>query len=319
MNPSPHESVRAAGPIFLAGIDRSGIGLLGDLLDAHPAFALSRRTNFWTFYDGRFGDLAESSNLDACVRSLMRYRRIRDLGLDPGSLRDTFLASPERTYARLFALIGEQHALIRGKRRWGDKSLGSERHADRILGSYPDARMVHMIRDPRDRHASVTSHRGAKRGGSAGTSAEWRDSVRLAERNAARHEQHYRVIRYEDLVAEPREVMEAVCGFFGEPLDEAVLVPLQSSHDTTPAIHALSVGRFRSDLDPGQVAFIERLLGRDITRRGYALTHPDLRPAERVLLEALTVPIGRLLMAGRRPWSKAKSRLAEPSARRLLD
>jgi hypothetical protein len=307
-----------AGPIFLAGADRSGIGLLGDLLDQHPAFALSRRTNFWTFYDGRFGDLTDPASLDRCISAMMRFRRIRDLGVDPDRLRSEFLESPDRDYARLFALIGEQHAAGRGKPRWGDKSLNSEHHADRILGAYPTARMIQVIRDPRDRHASVTSHRGGKRGGVASSSAEWRDSIRWAERNLATHPDRYRVIRYEDLVADPTVVIGSVCDFVGEPLDAASLTPPSQHGGTGPPIHTRSVGRFRLDVDSRQVAFIERTLSEEMARHGYQITGPPLGAMEQGAL-LVYLPLGRLLMALRGPWSTIRSRItSRPSRRRLV-
>ncbi|HVR31916.1 MAG TPA: sulfotransferase [Acidimicrobiia bacterium] len=307
-----------AGPVFLAGLDRSGIGLLGDVLDRHPAFALSRRTNFWSFYDGRFGDLAETSNVDACLTELFRFRRIRDLGLDTDRIREAFLASSDRSYTRLFSLIGEHHASARGKPRWGDKSLGSERHAERILDAYPDGRMVHVIRDPRDRHASVTNHRGAKRGGVASTSAEWLDSVRAADRHSIRYVGRYLVIRYEDLAAAPREVLGEVCEFLGEAFDESSLDPQGDDENGALAFHARSVGRFRTDLRPRQVELIERVTAGDLERRGYTLSRPALGTGARVVLELVDLPASRILMPVRRSGLLGR-RQARPAARRLVD
>ncbi len=321
MTPDADSAVDRHAPIFLAGTDRSGIGLVGDLLDQHPAFAVSRRTNFWTFYDGHFGDLTDPAALDRCITALMRFRRITDLGIDADRLRDTFLAGEPKDYARLFALLGEQHASSRGKPRWGDKSLHSERHADRILAAYPTGRMVQVVRDPRDRHASVTSHRGGKRGGIAGTTAEWRDSIRWAERNMAARADRYRVIRYEDLVADPAAVMGSICSFFGEPLDPACLsLPARGGDGDRVALHTRSVRRFESDLSSRQIALVEHFLQEEMPRHGYQPSEPRLGPADRVRLAAWDIPVGRMTMAARRPWSLARSRFRSgPSQRRLVE
>ncbi|MGD8807169.1 MAG: hypothetical protein PVH65_15030, partial [Chloroflexota bacterium] len=96
------------GPLFLAGIDRSGIGLLGELLEAHPDIAVTRRINFWSFYHDRYGDLSDVANLDRCLADMMSYTRISRLQPQWQLLRRDFLAG-EPTYARLFALLQEQN------------------------------------------------------------------------------------------------------------------------------------------------------------------------------------------------------------------
>lgn len=316
--PAPDSS----GPVFVAGADRSGIGLVGDLLDAHPAFAISRRTNFWTFYWGRFGDLEQEANLDRCIGALMRFRRIRDLDIDPDRLRSDFLDSGARSYRRLFELIGRQHAEGRGKRRWGDKSLNSERHADLILSEFSGAHMVHVIRDPRDRHASVVAHRGGRRGGAAVAAAVWSESVRRAGIGQQRYGERYHVIRYEELVADPLQVLTRLCTLLGEEFDPSMLSGAEPIADGDPdrRITSSSVGRYRDDLSRRQARFMDRILANEMSQWGYG---PDDRPvsrSDRALLTSAGLPLGRLLMAGWRPWSVAKAAFSSgPSARRLVD
>ena len=45
-------------PIFIAGPDRSGTTLLYALLASHPNISMVRRTNFWRWFYGRYGDLS---------------------------------------------------------------------------------------------------------------------------------------------------------------------------------------------------------------------------------------------------------------------
>ncbi|MGA7272427.1 MAG: sulfotransferase [Acidimicrobiia bacterium] len=311
-----------SGPVFVAGADRSGIGLVGDLLDAHPAFAISRRTNFWTFYWGRFGDVAQEANLDRCIEALMRFRRIRDLGIDPERLRSDFLDSQVRSYRRLFELIGRQHAEGRRKRRWGDKSLNSERHADLIMSEFSQAHMVHVIRDPRDRHASVVAHRGGRRGGAAVAAAVWSESVRRARIGQQHYGERYHVIRYEDLVADPLQVLTRLCRLLGEEFDPSMLSGVEPLADggTGNRINPSSVGRYKDDLSRLQARFMDRILAREMGQWGYGSDDRPLSRRDRALLTSAGLPLGRLLMVGWRPWSAAKSAFSSgPSARRLVD
>ena len=257
------------GPIFLAGVDRSGIGLLGELLDAHPSIAISRRTNFWSFYHGRFGPLSVGSNLDRCIRSLESYTRIRALAPDFDEIRREFRQADDQSYGRLFALIQTQRLRRVGKSRWGDKSLDAESHASTIFEEYPSARMVHVMRDPRDRFASQSLHRRAGRGGVGSGTALWLWSARLAERNRARYPDRYLVVRFEDLVRNTEECLSSICGFLDEPYCPSMIDvvagraaggAMTMSSPTVP-LRRTSIDRYRRDLSARQVAFIEGRAG----------------------------------------------------------
>ena len=137
-------------PIFLAGLQRSGTTLLYAIIGSHPNIALTRRTNFWEYFYKRFGDLNDPENAAQCLSALKRYERLAALNPDWSSLFEEFW-SGERTYARFFGLLEHQHARRQGKARWGDKSHNLERHTKAIFECYPEARVIHIIRDPRDR------------------------------------------------------------------------------------------------------------------------------------------------------------------------
>lgn len=306
----------AHAPIFLAGSDRSGVGLLGDILDRHPDIAISRRINFWTFYAGRYGSLEASENLDRCLEDMWRFRRVTDLGIDMDAVKRRFLDRGDISYGALFAAIGELHAIARGKTVWGEKSLNSERYADAIFGSFPEARMVHVLRDPRDRHVSVMTHRGGKRGGVLGTTAVSVDSERRAVRNASEYGSRYTVLRYEDLVRSPETHLTAVCDLIGVPFARSMIAG--TAFDGEPVIHDGSVGRYVNDASPFQVAMIEHLSEDGMHRRNYSLDRPQLSTPERLWLAFGAIPIGWLLLRLWRPWSWLKSHLSRgPSPRRL--
>jgi hypothetical protein len=284
-----------AGPIFLAGVDRSGIGLLGELLDAHPEVAISRRTNFWHFYHGRFGDLERAGNLERCVNQMLQYTRIQ--ALDPQ--RDELLETVRQqtpTYGRLFAALQEQHVRRLGKSRWGDKSLNSEKYAHIIFREFPNAVMVHVIRDPRDRYASQAMHRRAPRGRVGSGTALWRWSARRAHRNQLRHPGRYLVVRYEDLVTRPRTVLAEVCTFVGVPFTPEMLdvgsgdVREPSRGRQPYVLTTTSIGRHERDLTPREAAFVHFAAGHWMADLGYASGRARLSPRDRLVFGLFDVP-----------------------------
>jgi hypothetical protein len=271
------------GPIFLAGVDRSGIGLLGELLDAHPSIAISRRTNFWSFFHNRFGSLNERANLDRCIESLASYTRIRALQPRFDEIRAEFEGAADQSYGRLFELIQCRSARQRGKSRWGDKSLDSESHADTIFTEYPSARIVHVIRDPRDRFASQSRHRRAGRGGVGSGTALWLWSARLAQRNRDRYPDQYLVVRFEDLVCDTERCLRSICEFIGEPYSAAMIDAVaEGGPDAGPGdgpetvtsraartLRRTGIGRHSCDLSARQIAFIETWSSTAMSRFDY--------------------------------------------------
>jgi hypothetical protein len=314
------------GPIFLAGLDRSGIGLLGELLEAHPNIAITRRINFWSFYDERFGDLSQPANLDRCLDAMLRYSRIAVLEPDRARLRTEFLKG-ERTYARLFAILQEQNARRLGKSRWGDKSLKTEQYADVILAAYPAAKMIHLVRDPRDRYASQLTHRGVGRGWVGAGAAMWLWSARLGERNERRYSDRYRVVRYESLVSDPVEVFSAILEFVGEeyvqglvrgaddPAEETLIV---DDPRMARIVGTASVGRFRTVLSARDVAFLQAILRPIVERFGYENVRVVMSTSDLVRFVVWDVPLNLARMVAWRAGMAARQKLGRrPSARRM--
>jgi hypothetical protein len=289
------------GPIFVAGLERSGTSLIFALLASHPNIAMTRRTNLWTHFYDQYGDLAKDDNFDRCLEMMMRYRRLQVLRPDPEHLRREFREGP-RTYARLFALLEEHHAARLGKPRWGDKSLNTERYADLIIAAYPGARIVHMLRDPRDRYASSKTRWQVRRGGVGAGAAEWLSSARMATRNVQRYPNNVRVLRYEDLVSEPERHLRAICDFIDEPytpemltFDGAPVFRDKGSNSSygrraTRTISSDSVGKYRDVLSVTDIAFVQMVASDEMARYGYEIEPQHLPPGLRVRFVLGNVP-----------------------------
>ncbi len=285
------------GPILITGADRSGTSLLYALLASHSDVDMIRRANFWRWFDGRFGDLSDEINLDRCLDAVVSYRRLEVLDPDPVRVRAEFLAGP-RTYGRLFALLHSHHAESVGKSRWGDKSLHLERNVDRVFEEWPDARIIQMIRDPRDRHASVVKRAADKHGeegakGLASATGRWLTSVVAGSRNEESYPERYRILRYETLVADPVTVTREVCGFFGLEF-EPEMMEMRAVEEQTArggnssfgaarpgGISSRSVGRYKEAVRPVDVAFIEAACHELMVRYGYEPS-VDLEARDRV-------------------------------------
>jgi hypothetical protein len=271
------------GPIFLAGADRSGTTLTYALLASHPNIAIAHLgSNMWTFFFGQHGDLGRPENFERCLAAMLQYKHVQILNPNPDRIRKEFWQGPT-TYARLFALIQDHYAEQSGKQRWGDKTSYIERYADPIFAAYPTAKMIHMIRDPRDRYASAITIWPHGRGQVGGATARWLYSVRLANRNQRRHSDRYKVVRYETLVSQPEETLREICTFLGEDYDPAMLTMqgaerfLHKGGNSSygkhgqGAISTAPIGRFRKTISGREIAFIQAYAKRDMIAYNYVL------------------------------------------------
>ncbi len=289
-------------PIYIAGLERSGTSLIYALLGSHPAIAMTRRTNLWTHFYGQYGDLGRPENFERCLAMMLRYKRIVRLKPDPARLRREFLQG-EPTYARLFDLIGRHHAERQGKPRWGDKSLNTERYAEPIFDAFPQARIIHMIRDPRDRYASAWTRWGQSRGGVGAGTAMWLWSVECARRNTQRYPDRYKILRYETLVFQPEDTLRELCAFLGEEYSPEMLTMRSAQQFREEGgnssygrrqpgrISTGSIGRFRNVMSRRQIAYMEQMAEREMTSLGYVLDEVDLSSSEKGAFHLIDKPL----------------------------
>lgn len=303
----------APAPVFIAGADRSGTTLMYALLASHPELSMVRRTNMWRYFHLRYGDLGDPRNLDRCLDAMTGYRRMRHLDPDEARIRREF-AEGDPTYGRLFALFHEHHAELAGKTRWGDKSLHTEHYADRVLREYPAARIVQMVRDPRDRYASVRRRHGQELSRVGAATGRWLSSTRAGRRNQLRHPDRARFVRYEDLVADPATTMRGVCEFLGLEYDPEMLAMrgAPDHRDTggnssfgdvdVTSISTRAVGRYREVLSPSELTYIQVVARRDLEAMGYPRDPVTFPPGARLRCYAWDLPSQFVRMTG---WSTA--------------
>jgi hypothetical protein len=304
-----------SNPIFLAGPDRSGTSLIYSLLASHPRISMVRRTNMWRYFYKRFGDLSDPANLERCLSTMVHYKRMRHLQPDAERIRREFKQG-EPTYGRLFALFHQHNAERLGKPRWGDKSLHTELHADSIFAEFPNARIIHMVRDPRDRAASMMKRYEKNRGRVGAATGRWLTSVHVGERNVAKYPDNYMVLRYETLASQPEETLRQVCAFIGEEYSPEMLsmeaVPEMRERGGNSSygqferavISTRSIGRFREVLSEEEVYFIQMFAAREMKKYDYALDPLRFSLGRQLTFFAMTLPLNALRMVG---WQMLQS------------
>ncbi|HEX5586198.1 MAG TPA: sulfotransferase [Acidimicrobiia bacterium] len=302
----------SGGPVFVTGAGRSGKTLLRWLLSSHPNLVVTRRAELWPRFAGRFGDLADDANFTRCLHEMLERRQVAWLGPDRQELRRAFVAGAP-TDARLFDLVHRQHAARNQKARWGDQSAAYERCADELLGAFPDATVIHMMRDPRDRHVAVGDQRRARPGDVGRTTADWIRSAVRARHHADRWAESYVIVRYEDLVLRPDAIVRDLCRVIGEPyVPELLRMESTRRYDAYRAespcpLSSEFVGLHRAQLPAHDLAFIQTVAGEEMAALGYEVEPVRLDRGARVRL-AIHLPANAVRLGVSRSTSSVSDR-----------
>lgn len=313
-------------PIYIGGVDRSGKTTLAGFLTSHSAIAIPPiGSNLWTYFYRRFGSLDAPENRERAVDAVLRYERIRALDLDHERIRSEFLAGPA-TYGRLFALPLMHYAQRAGKARWGAQTGLIERFADDLYEAFPNATIIHMIRDPRDRYAVARSRAAQGRGGIGPATARWRYSAELARRNRSNHPDRYLVVRFEDLVLETDKTLRTICELLGEEYEPEMIdmpdaperhrrLSEQKSTDRDELLSAEFLGIFEGKISDEELRFLQAHARKEMERHGYAPEPIGMRLRQSARFAVRTWPEQRCRMAAwywREALGRAAPRLAGP-------
>lgn len=278
------------GPVYIGGLDRSGKTTMHAFLTSHPNISIPAvGSNMWTYFYGRFGDLGKADNLARCLDAMLRYKHVAFLQPDRARIECEFATGPP-TYARLFSLFLIHSAERAEKPRWGAQTGLIERYADRLFEAYPGLKVVHMIRDPRDRYQASIEKWPKGRGRAGGAVARWNYSLRLAERHRRDHPDDYMIVRFEDLVTDTESTVREVSEFLDEDFHPEMMhmasAPTHRARimgDRSGVVELSDgyIGRFRGAVPDSELAFIQSQAGAGMHRYGYEPVPVSMNASER--------------------------------------
>ncbi len=288
------------------------------MLHAHPRIAIPPETRFTLkAYDERrrFTDLDDPANMRKLAEWMTKGHNFGDLGLDRDETIEEIVAGAP-TIGSAVGAIFKAYARKHGKPRWGDKRPAYLLNLDVLMWMFPDAQIIHIIRDGRDCVASMKEADWFKGHIDKGIST-WVRSMAVADR-AARElpaDQFYELY-YEDLVANPESELRKLCDYLGEQYAPEMTEPAKVAAFAVPerkVWHALThgevttkrVGSWRERLTPQEIGLCERVMGRALRRRGYEVTGEH------------SVTVKRQLRYARRTFKKFRERASREMTIRM--
>lgn len=214
-------------PVFIIGSERSGSNLVRLILNSHPNITVPHPPHIlhnFSPLEAGYGNLQNDANFGHLIDDVLRFVRghIHPWPIILNREKIISRAHP-RDLLAVFWLIYDEWLASTDKHRWGCKSTFAINHVEKILDRYPNTKFLWLIRDPR---AVAASFRKSVFGPFHPyfSACLWRDQqaegLRLEKMLSNRTLMR---IRYEDLLADPKDCVENICSFLDEPFDEKML------------------------------------------------------------------------------------------------
>src|SRR5580658_554413 len=294
-----NRGARSKAPVFVLGCGRSGTKMLYHTLLSAGGFAVYHsESNAFNLIGLRFGSLAKLKNrralLDHWLRSKLFYRSgLTREEIEPKILEDCHNA------ADFLRILMETIARKQGVERWAECTPLHLLYLPLIKKLFPDALIIHIIRDGRD--VTVSLNRVGwfpplpwdKKRRLLVPAIFWRWIVTKGRKYGRSMAGDYLEVHYEDVVQKPRETLERLGAFIDHDLNYdriqqnavgTLRDPNSSFRGDGQEVESNPIERWKTVLSKTEIAEIESLIGDLLRETGYELAStPDERQRGRSL------------------------------------
>jgi uncharacterized membrane protein YkvA (DUF1232 family) len=251
--------VSSSAPIVIGGCHRSGTTLLRVLLGRHPKIVDGPES---TVFLSRISSPTEIGEL---------------FEMDPGVIAGWQRQS--RTQVEFIERFQAAVLAAAGKPIWAEKTPGNVLRFGFVRRHFPNARLIHIVRDGRDVVCSMRRLRWPKPCGRPGSAEElrrcaeyWARYVTAGRRFAA--DPRYFELHYEDLVRDPEPVLRALIEFVGLEWSDEVLAgknraPGHPQVREWAAVDTAALGTWREELQPAEKQIVCEAIGELLIELGY--------------------------------------------------
>ncbi len=270
-------------PIFILGAHKSGTSLLRSLLDGHQNLAvipfethIAKHLGGWVDYPYQH-NFPESFDLEKFKASTINWIHEVNLNKDPYSDKDLSLQLNESLFQSMInkissnkkseiveeylrAAYASSNSLV-GNKEIVEKSVENHEYAIDLKQIFPAARFIHIVRNP---YANILSLRKHKGGNGYPALEPIVSAIKSSFYYLYRNRdvlREYFIIRYEDLVCNPRKVMSGLCKKLNISFNDGLLNPTSAGRlwegNSVTNKKFKSISQERIDFDINQLAAIE--------------------------------------------------------------
>lgn len=298
-----------ATPFFILGSPRSGTSLLSRMLDSHERLAVPYETLVFENFSSAlryYGDLSERDNQYALLRDILRTRILSYWTPTPAFDEVAPLIENPGFAGVIEALICST-ASSEEIAAWGEKSPGHVFYWEEINACFPNAKVIHIVRDGRDVASSIIRARMGPTIYYAAARMWCKYVDAIEEIRLACPDDRYVEVRYEDLLSSPRESLARTCDYLGVSYSETMLAFHENSSPyQTDAVNKENLQqplmesnkeKWRRQMTDRQIQEFESVAAEHLKRYDYPTANQlgQLSIPRRFVARWITSPVTRLV------------------------
>jgi len=216
-------------PFFIVGSGRSGNTLLRRIINSHPklfippeTYVLGTMIRLYTLMPYISWKSLVNRLYDAFLNhpefSTFNMNNLSQLKLDVINV-DKKKRSLALIINKFYEEYRKQHAIK--SCRWGDKTPLNTLFISNIATVFPNAKFIHIVRQPHDAIASYI--KSGIYGDVDSAASRWVESVTTARKFGIENPTRFLEVKYEDLVIDPVNTIKLVCSFLNVKYQEDIL------------------------------------------------------------------------------------------------
>ena len=230
-------------PLFLMGMERSGVTLLHSMLKCHPNICLLSSSFAINLAAKWRSGVNTPAQLNTFLDDAYTITRFRHAGVPRSSLENELLDHLPLEFADAYYRILCSYCAHTNKQEfliWGERAFfQQQRTLDLAHELFKDFRILHLVRDGRAVLTSVLKAHEIRNGGFDNNiirlAGRWKRAI--AVDTSLSQDRRYFRLRYEDMITQPVLWLSRVCQFLGVDYDDEMLRYSDLGH-VTP-IHGL--------------------------------------------------------------------------------
>ncbi|MGK7910421.1 MAG: sulfotransferase [Synechococcus sp.] len=297
----------ASQPVILVGMPRSGSTILSRLLNESPELFI---VNDFYLLQRAEGLGVLKSDLDAsqakCFASNTMSRiRCRIEKEDSPEIEDALCISPDQeaelenyalsvaaehgsSWNEILSLIMCKAGEMMGKSYWGYNTPQDYLHIDTLFGAYPNAKLVFLLRDPRQMLKSYKNvidngyHTPARYHPIIQTLA-WRTAARVFFQ-ARQKEQSVLLVRYEDVIERTNPTLQEIASFCNIEIPHVDLSQFGNNS-------SFKMSRSKKPLCESEIWLCESIAAKEMRQLGYEPSSSKFRLRDIGYLSAISLKV----------------------------
>jgi hypothetical protein len=270
--------------IFIVGVGRSGTTLLQGMLNAHKDIAFPPETHFVREFlaNPRINRLLQKKKFQRVRDSILASESLKRLNLDLAAILEVCTCEGQFTLVNFYRELLDVYRRRKNKRLIGDKDPKNVEYLLTIKEYFPEAFIIHLIRDPRDLILSRMKAEWSKGRPFLSHIAAYREQLKKGRKEGVNYfGGNYYELRYEDLISNPQHELKDICRRLGVEYDPGMLSYPQTAMEIIKGaeirwkencfkpVMAANMEKWPGNLSRRQVSLIEKICRLPFGEYGY--------------------------------------------------